>query len=1628
MSELKAGTVVDGCYEILNTVGNGGLGTVYRARDVRKNSITALKILDLTGDGAQRRFLREFNILSRIRHPRVVISHSWGAHDGSPYFSMDFVHGRPLSDLISGVDDREKLKSAWLVPFIRQTVEGLGYIHEQGVLHRDLKPSNIMISEIEGKPEVTILDLGLARFRDVREERLSAPGAATGTLEYMSPEQIRGKAVDQRSDLYSLGVILYEILTGKPPFTGEDPATVLLQHLKELPRPPHLVTGEDFSGIEESVMKLLEKEPIDRYSSVGSLLYDLTNNEESGFYRDGDEATVSMRPVLGAPDVPVFQPQFQGREREMKALRKILQDTREGIGRIILVSGSAGIGKTQVLEEFQADARVNGMRVQSGRCYESGGQAFGPFLEILRDLADQTGVRGPDLEESVKRVLTQIERPAPADQPDPYPAMETLSELLVDLSRETPTLVCIEDVQWADDLTLRFLDFVRRDPDPVPLVFGLACRKVDEDPLPPGIDDLTDGPIGTRAEHFRLQPLDMDETGNLAASLLGEQAVPEEENRRVFQETGGNPLFVVELVRGAIADGLIWKDSTGIWRWPKETEWPMPSGIMQAIKLRLGRLRSAQRQALEYASIFRGAFSFELISDVWCEDELELLETVDANVSLGLLRDMQDPRGRYRFSHGLIQRAVYDGISLNRRTLLHQEAGSALERRLDCGAAESLDELAYHFLRSNDLEKMARYVTLSGRFALGMQYFSHALEQFRTVLKKGAFSPDAPVCIARGSVMHLDFLCAYSEALCGCGRYEDARRELEGAMQWASFEMPAQRANVLRILGITYVNGGDCQRAESMLLEALELFRNQGEAENELRVLGLLSNLYVALGKKEVAAGFCHSAAEKCREMGGSINEARALMHLGFAAQFTYRNDRSKKLLDSSLNLLERNGDRAYRHNCLFLLGRAENRLGNFDRAEEIFLELKDFWAKRGSRPAEAGSLVFLGRVALENGDAEAAEAHAGAAVRLLSGTGRSDEMCRAHALLAETLAETGRVEEALAWAERAWPGVEYGGNVRAIAWTAKAKSLVAADRHDEVDSLIDHALEVQGSPDGLEQVNLFVVAGAYYLERRRLADARGCLENAREAAERLNLRYLARKAADLLNLVIEETAMTITPEAKVTALSQEHLQTLYEVSEDLTSVLDLNVLLDRILDRLKKVSQAERVLIAIEDGAAGRVKVARKYNLDDLAAREISEGIIRWSMQRHEPVLSLDARVDDRFRKRASVSAYGIRSVLCVPLRHAESGVIGALYLDHRKLEDLFREEDTALFAAFANLASIAVVNARMFSRSQEQALFFQEKYEGTYRMGELIGQSQLMQEVFKLVDVAAESDMTVLIQGETGTGKELAARAIHTRSNRKAKPFLSANCGALTHELLQSELFGHKRGSFTGASSDRKGLFASAEGGSVFLDEIGDASSQLQISLLRVLQDGETQRVGETNVRHVDVRVIAATNRDLEADVRAGLFREDLYYRLRVLQIEMPPLRDRIEDIPSLSEHILKRVSSEQGKEVLGFTVGAMRGLMDHAWPGNVRELQNEIRRAVALVEEGKKVSVDLFSKRIEHRQDAEQGSRGHLKSEVAALEKRMIAAALDKCKGNISHTAAHLGLSRNGLQKMMTRYGLR
>ncbi|GAB4233326.1 MAG: PEP-CTERM-box response regulator transcription factor [Acidobacteriota bacterium] len=303
------------------------------------------------------------------------------------------------------------------------------------------------------------------------------------------------------------------------------------------------------------------------------------------------------------------------------------------------------------------------------------------------------------------------------------------------------------------------------------------------------------------------------------------------------------------------------------------------------------------------------------------------------------------------------------------------------------------------------------------------------------------------------------------------------------------------------------------------------------------------------------------------------------------------------------------------------------------------------------------------------------------------------------------------------------------------------------------------------------------------------------------------------------------------------------------------------------------------------------------------------------------------------------------------------------------------------------------------------------------------MLGTSPQMEEVFATIRKVAPTDAPVLIVGESGTGKELAARAIHRRSRRGEGPFIPINCGAIPENLLESELFGHEKGAFTGADRTRPGQVESAQGGTLFLDEIGELPPQLQVKLLRFLQDGQIQRVGGRNFISVDARIIAATNADLDELLRAGKFREDLYYRLAVVVIHMPPLRDRGEDIPLLAQSFLERYAREAGRAVSGFAADAQRAIKEYLWPGNVRELENRVRRAVIL-SEGKRVRLkDLGLDKTYARYTAMT-----LREARETLERELVEAALQRHDGNISRAAEDLGISRPTLYELMDKLGLR
>lgn len=486
-----------------------------------------------------------------------------------------------------------------------------------------------------------------------------------------------------------------------------------------------------------------------------------------------------------------------------------------------------------------------------------------------------------------------------------------------------------------------------------------------------------------------------------------------------------------------------------------------------------------------------------------------------------------------------------------------------------------------------------------------------------------------------------------------------------------------------------------------------------------------------------------------------------------------------------------------------------------------------------------------------------------------------------------------------------------------------------------------------------------------------------------------------------------------------------------------------LDQLLEQIVEAMMELTDAERGVVCVGHGS-DRIEVAREF----AAAGEgvtFSRSVIDRVLQSGEPVLSVDAASDDRFDGSRSISHLSLRSVLAVPLVF-RGELLGAAYVDHRLRRGNFDATDLSHMEDFADLAALAVAQARALAavRSQAEALEQQraqladslERREvalvqareevlaaperKSYRG--MIGASKPMQRVFRLIDRLAASEVPVVIYGESGTGKELVARAIHDGGDRADKPFVAENCGAIPETLLESVLFGHARGAFTGAATPRPGLFEAADGGTIFLDEIGETSPAMQTKLLRVLQEGEVRRLGENKPRKVDVRVIAASNRELEAMVASGAFRQDLFYRINVVRLELPPLRDRREDIPSLVEHFVAR-NQRASDPVLQISAAALRKLVRYPWPGNVRELENEVQRWLALCEE--RVLPEDLSPAIEgSNTDAEDPDDLEMRPRVDRLERELIARAMERTGGNQTQAAQLLGLSRYGLQKKLKR----
>ncbi|HVT10010.1 MAG TPA: sigma 54-interacting transcriptional regulator [Polyangia bacterium] len=409
----------------------------------------------------------------------------------------------------------------------------------------------------------------------------------------------------------------------------------------------------------------------------------------------------------------------------------------------------------------------------------------------------------------------------------------------------------------------------------------------------------------------------------------------------------------------------------------------------------------------------------------------------------------------------------------------------------------------------------------------------------------------------------------------------------------------------------------------------------------------------------------------------------------------------------------------------------------------------------------------------------------------------------------------------------------------------------------------------------------------------------------------------------------------------------------LYEFSGKLMSSYELPALVDQLLDVMIQVSNADKGFLVLMESGEPVVKAARNLRRETIAdgVSQLSDSILAHVVKTRQPLIISDALNDEEFRNSMSVVNLKLTSVMCVPLLE-RGNMLGVIYVGNDSVAQLFKPSHLEVISVFAAQAALLVRNALLVNELQLDNRSLQKRIE-QIRFGEILGSSPRMQDIFRKVQKVAATDISVLITGETGTGKELIARELHTRSNRAKHPFITINCGAIPENLLESELFGHVRGAFTGAVSNKMGRFQAADRGTLFLDEIGEMPLALQVKILRALQEKVVVRVGDTTPETVDIRILAATNRDLDVEMKAGRFREDLYYRLNVVHLHLPPLRDRGDDVVVLARYMVGRYAPEYGGRVRGFTPNAIAAIKRHRWPGNIRELENRIKKAVVLAD---------------------------------------------------------------------------
>ncbi|KAA3604316.1 MAG: tetratricopeptide repeat protein [Calditrichaeota bacterium] len=1658
-------------YEIISKIASGTYGTVYKAQNSDDKKFYALKLIheQYKNPTELKRIKRGFDSAKKVTHQNCVKMIEWYEDELQTGFVMEYVEGESIS-LETQVGESVQSKIAKVI----QICNGLEALHSVGIIHRDLKPENILVTK-EGKLKIT--DFDLVKLNE--SQTLTASGAFIGTIKYSSPEQCKDASrIDLRSDLYSLGVIFYEMVTGELPIKGDNLPQIALGHVRAPVVSPKILNPAIPNSVDKILLKLLAKNPQERFQNSRELALSLNKALAENFEDSTEEKQAYLLP-----------PSFVSRAVELNVLEQAFSETTKKKCQTLFLVGESGIGKSRLWEEFKLGLDLQNALVLEGACSTSK-NIFEPLqniilkgIESLDEISDTEklevlGKLAWDLSKIQPNILTlpiftKIDKlPELQGSSGQLRLFETVTTFFQNLSKLKSTLVLfLDDFHWADEFTAKWISYAlgKFQNYPIMIVGTYRSTEMAQSSFNATIQDFKQKEV---AKIIELKPLTLTQTVTLLTSILGKSDPVETDFAKViFNATNGNPLFIRELIYNLFAKHQLKQDDG---KWDLTAEYfkkiEIPNTVHSVVLARLKLLSKNVFELLQVASLVGKSFKFETVQITLAKSEEAIARLLENATNENLI--FREKNLSYRFVHDVVRESFQNSLTKRRKIEFHKKIGNFLEKKFEHKEEEVIEELADHFFEAKENSKAFGYCQKAGRKAnqnyahlRALEYFEKSIEVVdkTTEPKKyinsmlniannyfliGDWSRLESIVneILEISIEIKDFH-SYARTVNWYGGvflyktdyYKALEHYVVGYIFYKKIEMPLESASVLGNIATTLSSLGKYKEAQKKYDEALVDLRKLKNEREIARIIGHLGITYGQQGNYEKAVE-CFQYKIYVSKNLNDLNELEsAYGNMGLALFHQGKYEEAIKYFEAEIEICEKAGYKYGLGNAtrgiadsFKAIGKIEDAILNFEKSISLCEEI-------GIPHFSIKSLDGLALIFINEGNFENAIERLNEKKSLCETLKNEEELVKSSIELSKIYLELNQPEKAkeeISFALKSSENLN-GELLEEKIKLVEAKILFKENAFNESLELLQsisnkildfdkniligkinfalkkNDLAIKSFESMSKKYSKEIQQGQILLELAKVTESEKIKQNAITLFENLQKRenkfYYKKCLEELYSLKFEEFRLH-TP-----------------LITSLIKWMTPETLFDELLSFLQKETDSYGCQIILNDAKTKKLETcAVSPNLIEEDV-DFSKSVIEKAILDKKPTLIHNAVEVPEYEANKSIVGKIFLSVIAVPLRVKEE-IIGALYIDRRDFEKgALTNSDLEKVVEISKILSPVILR-------QNEAM--KMKIESDVKqLGIFIGNSLEMRKVYEEIKDAASVNFSVYIHGETGTGKELVAEALHKFSPRRNNPFILINCATIPENLAESELFGHEKGAFTGASSTQIGKFELANGGTIFLDEIGELPLILQSKLLRVLQNKEIWRVGGTSRIKTDVKIIVATHKDLEAEVANGNFREDLFHRLNVLKIEVPPLRKRSEDIPALIYNFIEKYSQETNKEIHGISNDALVLLCEQQWKGNVRELENFIAKLVVRDKGNQILSLDtlqtiapkLKKKQISTTQSNSLFDSLNLDGEsldeiVNQFKGELVKMRLDKNDWKKAKTANELGISRVKLDRIL------